>query len=345
MFSFSNYNVWGLVENQFDSNWLIEEKIKFLIQYGVMAPSCHNTQPWKFKIVGDCLEIYADNTRMLPIADPAGRGLYISLGCCLENIIIASQHFGLSPDVNFSNPVNSDQPVIKIKFEIKNSDSFHNELFSFISEHKMNKFDYLPNRTLELNYLDSLRQIIKDMDKVKLYVGNVDEEINQVADLVGRATAAAFRNKNFRRELSLWLRNNFTFKSDGMPMFTNGLPWTLSFLVPKLMPFINPSAPLSKKTISAVRSSSGFGILGAQSDDFHAWIQVGQSFQRINLFSYKFKLSVAIMGAPIEVDSYPIELRKLLKLDFKPMLFFRIGYARHSAKHSPRRGLKEVLFK
>ncbi|MBI5221611.1 MAG: hypothetical protein HY979_02300, partial [Candidatus Magasanikbacteria bacterium] len=147
MFFRANYNVWSIKENQFDERWSFEKKIKFLAQYGIMAPSCHNTQPWKFKVVNNCLEIYPDVSKKLLIADPVGRGLYISLGCCLENIIIASRHFGLSSLVDFEVSTNINCPAIKIIFKENHpSNADYSDLFPFISEHKMNKFDYFSNR-------------------------------------------------------------------------------------------------------------------------------------------------------------------------------------------------------
>ena len=45
-----------------------------------LAPSVHNTQPWRFVISRGVLEIRADWTRKLRILDPSGRQLLISCG-------------------------------------------------------------------------------------------------------------------------------------------------------------------------------------------------------------------------------------------------------------------------
>lgn len=350
MYSSSNYNVWNVNAKEFDQQWSLENKIKFLLRYGILAPSCHNSQPWKFRVVGDSLEIYADDARKLSIADPDGRGLYISLGAYLENIIIAANHFDLQPIVQNENFILKSFDdchlaiVVNFKIKIEKEKESDEDLFTFISHHKMNKFNYIPHRTFPSGYIDRCHQIIKDT-QAKLYIGDSDTQIDDVANLVGEATATAFANKNFRQELSGWLRNNFTSKGDGMPLFTNGLPGWLSFLVPILMPYINPAKPLSDKSHDTVKSSSGFGVLGNVVDDTHAWINIGRSFQRLNLLSYQLGLSLAIMGAPTEVEGYALELKKILNLDFQPMLFFRIGYPQRTARRSPRRNLEDVLIK
>gem|GEM_PF-5145949 len=73
-----------------------------------------------------------------------------------------------------------------------------------------------------------------------------------IADLAAAATRDAFSQKPFRRELSHWIRNNFTKQYDGMPGFTNGIPDIPSLLGPTLIRFVN----IGKK----------------QATDEHAWI-------------------------------------------------------------------------
>lgn len=53
------------------------------------APSIHNTQPWRFVLRRDELEIHADPTRRLHVIDPRGRQLTVSCGCALFNARVA----------------------------------------------------------------------------------------------------------------------------------------------------------------------------------------------------------------------------------------------------------------
>ncbi len=54
-----------------------------------LAPSVHNTQPWRFVVTPDALEIRSDMTRRLTVLDPRGRQLMISCGCALFNARVA----------------------------------------------------------------------------------------------------------------------------------------------------------------------------------------------------------------------------------------------------------------
>jgi nitroreductase len=64
-------------------------EIQKIIEYGIKAPSGHNTQPWKFTVNGNEVRILPDFDRALPIVDADNHALYISLGCAAENIILA----------------------------------------------------------------------------------------------------------------------------------------------------------------------------------------------------------------------------------------------------------------
>jgi len=54
--------------------------MKSLLEYAVLAPSIHNTQPWCFAVSGAKIYLRADCTRALPANDPEDRELTISCG-------------------------------------------------------------------------------------------------------------------------------------------------------------------------------------------------------------------------------------------------------------------------
>src|SRR5215469_14435873 len=68
------------------SRRLVEE----LLAAATAAPSMHNTQPWRFRVRQDAIELRADPDRMLPVADPAGRAVHIACGAALLNLRLAA---------------------------------------------------------------------------------------------------------------------------------------------------------------------------------------------------------------------------------------------------------------
>jgi len=55
-----------------------------LLDAAILAPSSHNTQPWRFAVRERTIDLYADRTRALPVNDPDDRELTISRCGCIR---------------------------------------------------------------------------------------------------------------------------------------------------------------------------------------------------------------------------------------------------------------------
>ena len=60
--------------------------LRSVVELAVRAPSAWNSQPWKFKIGEDLIEVHADRSRSLGAADPQDRELTISCGAAIMNL-------------------------------------------------------------------------------------------------------------------------------------------------------------------------------------------------------------------------------------------------------------------
>src|SRR3954452_14766236 len=58
------------------------------------APSLHNSQPWRFRISGTEVEVYADPVRRLGVIDPTGREQLISVGAAVLTLRLAIEQAG-----------------------------------------------------------------------------------------------------------------------------------------------------------------------------------------------------------------------------------------------------------
>ena len=72
---------------------------RLLITAAARAPSVHNTQPWRFRVSPDTVELWTDPRRKLR-ADPSGREMLISCGAALFGLRLAVRSLGYQPVVD-----------------------------------------------------------------------------------------------------------------------------------------------------------------------------------------------------------------------------------------------------
>jgi CBS domain-containing protein len=67
---------------------------RHIVQTATMAPSVHNSQPWRFTDDVDGLDLYADDSRRLAVLDPTGRQVHLSCGAALQHAQVAARSLG-----------------------------------------------------------------------------------------------------------------------------------------------------------------------------------------------------------------------------------------------------------
>src|SRR5690606_29404581 len=85
---------WQVKAEDFPETGIDKAKLLLLTNYAVLAPSILYVQPWRFRITDGSMDFFADPSRMLPAADPAGRVLTVSCGAALLNLRVAALAFG-----------------------------------------------------------------------------------------------------------------------------------------------------------------------------------------------------------------------------------------------------------
>ena len=132
-----------------------------IASYASKAPSGHNTQPWKFHITDNTITVIPNFEVALPVVDGNNRELFISLGCAVENVCIAANHFGYTTQIA--------QCSIKgIILELtKNDLTIENPLFHQIEKRQTNRSVYNGNKVSD-EMLQQLQSIQKE-EAVQFY--------------------------------------------------------------------------------------------------------------------------------------------------------------------------------
>jgi hypothetical protein len=67
------------------------------LRAAALAPSTHNTQPWRFRVAEGAFEVWADPSRRLPVVDPDDRQLRLACGAAVFNLRLAVSGAGRMP--------------------------------------------------------------------------------------------------------------------------------------------------------------------------------------------------------------------------------------------------------
>jgi len=60
-----NYSAWQVDTQDFYKCRSDKERLEFLLRFAVLAPSSHNSQPWRFEIGEGAIKIFLDFSRRL----------------------------------------------------------------------------------------------------------------------------------------------------------------------------------------------------------------------------------------------------------------------------------------
>lgn len=239
------------------------------MRYAVLAPSSHNTQPWKFSIADDLIGVFMDESRWLKVADDDQRELHISIGWALENLLVAAEHFGLGHQTNYlpdpTNPLHA--ATVRIVEKRQPSTECPADLFPMIAVRHTNHGEY-DGGSIPAAVLEQLRSCCVKWGITVLLTS--DESIRQVDELVVRADAVEFADPAFRAELGHWI---------GQGVF--GTSWLMSKIGKLAVTHINMGASTAKKDSAVLMSSPVLGLISSESNDRVTQIKVGQVCQRL----------------------------------------------------------------
>ncbi|MDT8383130.1 MAG: hypothetical protein RRB22_01820 [Gammaproteobacteria bacterium] len=340
-------SAWQVDPKDFPRNGSQHDKSEFMLRYALLASSFYNTQPWQFEVndKGDQINIYADNSRWLKMADPDKRELYISLGCALENLLITIAYFGMGHrSVSYFPEGYSNDWAVRIILGAANESIAPRPeyLFSAISHRDTFIKKYFKNEPISSADLQSItgflgEHIYVDTDmqhQVELDTINDPKYKDEFVRLVRDSDAILFSDSEFRHEL--------TSLNSGGHYYNPWLSEELE-LLDRDMEAVDMIATKESKIIA---NAAVFGVLTSNLDEPTSAVKVGQVFERMALEASLHDVSIYPVFQLLEIPEMRTDLEKMLP-DLKtiPQLVFVMGYVERGAKieMTPRIPLDQVM--
>jgi hypothetical protein len=317
------------------------DKLRAAVRYAVFAPSSHNSQPWRFVLVGDALELRADRTRALPVVDPDDRELVISCGGALFHLALALRHFGSAPQIErLPTP---DDPDLLARIRVSGAwerTAEDEALFHAVPQRHTNRQPF-QERYLPAG-LPAVLESAAQSDGAWLHVFHTPEARGAVASLVAEADRIQMADKRFRRELAAWLRPNWSDRRDGMPGFALGLGDVMAAAGPLIVRTFDVGRGRAAHDEELAAGSPLLALLGTPSDTPYHWLQAGEALSHVLLRAQVDGVSASFLNQPIEVLELRPRLQRIAGRPGYPQLLLRLGHG-HEAQRTPRRPISDVM--
>ncbi|MBW7956408.1 MAG: nitroreductase family protein [Deltaproteobacteria bacterium] len=331
---------WEISEGDFPSGGSMRERLSFLVNYAVLAPSSHNTQPWLFSIGEAGVDLLADRTRALPIADPDDRSLTISCGAALFNLFIAARHFGL--DVSTTLLPDEATPDLLASISVRGRKAPTDEesrLFGAIKARRTNRMPF-DKKAVRKDLIEKLKKAARSAG-AWLHIAESMDEKERIAALVAEGDRIQAANRQFRRELAAWIHPNRSRSRDGMPGYAFGMGDLASSAGPFLIRTFDWGKGRAAKDKQLASGSPLLAVLGTKGDSAGDWLVAGMALSRVLLLARSEGVWGSYLNQPIEVAELRPRLGELVGEGF-PQLLMRMGYG-PGVLPTPRRPANEVI--
>ena len=324
-----NQNPRDVRPQDYDLGASVSERLKYLINYAVLAPSTHNTQPWLFRVNDVTVDILADRSRALPVIDPDDRGLLISCGAASGTLSKALDAVGLVHNLTFlPDPYEADLVArIVVQNELAPRTDWKNTLNAIRSRKTIrNGFKEKVLKKADTQFIEEHNVV--DRAHVRLLDSIKDE--TELLQAIREAESERMTDKHYIRENASWTHPLRNRSRDGIPELANQVGSSQNLWSPHGL-IGDESERISR--IAVVVSPSNKPL---------NWLRSGFEMAVTLVEAAKRGLNAAIIIHPLQNSDIRGRLQSILNTDWTAQVLLRIGFAEH-APVTARRALADVM--
>jgi hypothetical protein len=299
-----------------------------ILYHGALAPSGHNSQPWRVRIESpDVWIIEADPERRLPAVDPDNRESMLSLGAFAENLSLASGAMGYAAEIQVIAKESFSRDIIRVSLSKDKSNPYPLER---LRTRMTTRHGYRPDeiRPADLKALGTL------VDGGFHYFPRGSRH----ATCLGEAAVESFRIQTRRdaaqKELVSWLRlgdpiarrHRDGLTPEGMEI-TGFKGWFVRHFV-KPEDFMKESFRQQGIDLTAELAGQGGGWLAITSPGHRVadLVETGRRFERMALLARELGIGLHPMTQILEEDYGLAQLSNHHDSSMIPQFVIRVGY-------------------
>ena len=332
---------WAVQAGDFPHEGSAIDKLRFVVNYAVLAPSSHNTQPWLFRLNGESLDVIADRTRALPVIDPHDRELVLSCGTAIGMLRIALRAFGHAGTVELlPNPSDPDL-LARIGLGQPHRRRRRSGNCSHAITRRRTSRVAFEERPLPQAAVKALQEAAAH-DWVTLKLFTTDAKRARIASLIGEADRLQFADPSFRRELAAWMHARHGLTRDGMSLASMGVPDLLTPLGALALRSFDMGGDRAARSEEIAKFSPALAVLATDRECPEDWLLAGQALANILVVATAAGLSCGYLNQPIEVPGLRLALAEMFLPTSYPQLLLRLGYG-PNIPPAARRPIAEVI--
>ncbi len=314
-----------------------EAVLRRLVKSACRAPSIYNTQPWAWQLSSDSLELYADDNRRLPAADPAGRSLTMSCGAALHHLQVAARATGWEPTVMRLPDPGTPELLARVGLTPSTPTPEARAELAALHERCTDRRRFtswpVPDERLR-----ELSQTVEAAGGHAVAITDATERF-RVELQVSRALQLQSRNPSVAEEQRRWTDRE---RPEGVR--SDGLPAVPADVESRRSRF---GAGLLEERGRDLEGSDGLIVLCDTENTPSAWLRGGEGLSALWLHAVRHGMSVVPLSQVIEVD----ETRTALSHDIfggraEPLMLVRVGWqaiGRAQLVRTARRPVGDVL--
>lgn len=332
---------WDLETRDYPHRALGSDQLRFLLRFAILAPSTHNTQPWRFCLIDDdTVEVWADRDRSLPRIDPMGRQMLMSCGAALFHLRIGLRRFGSAEAVEYL----PDRARPDLLARVRRGGRLRSpvrdlELFDAIPRRHTNRGafaavpvaqDLADAMTREAAAEGAWLARLHPHDKLEVALAVADADRMQFGDPV------------FRREMARWLAPRGSDRRDGIPMVKKDLPSSMPVAGPALLCWLDLGDGIATREQELATRSPMLAVLGTDLDEPRDWITAGEAMEAVLLRATYLGLSASFLNQAIEEPALRLQIGRAAHHQGHAQLVLRFGWGGPQTP-TPRRELEDVV--
>ena len=301
------------------------------------APSKHNSQPWRFVVAGDRLEIWRDPSRLLAATDPHSRELVMSCAAAAHLACVAARSLGVEPVLSVF-PAAEGSCVASLREGGAWPVSAEDRALLAVVPHRRTDRGPLDGDQLPAE-LPFVLQDVATAENATLHLVRSVGARATLATLVATADRLLHQRGVTDAELARWLRDAGDLRTDGVPA-THTRGQTASYAAE----FVQRDFSTSRSRPAQDRPGPDHplvAVLCTPHDRREDWVVAGRALAAVLLRAALAGAHASYLNQPVEEPRMRAMLRDDLALAGVPQLVLRLGVGGH-VDAPPRRPLDDV---